>query len=61
MKLAWLITILLATSCHCMYVYAAVIVENKQTNKQTQKHTQACWIVNNELKGSEIPAQFSSF
>ena len=33
---------------------------NKQTNKQT-KHTQACWIVNNELKGSEVPAQFSSF
>ena len=34
--------------------------KNKQTNKQT-KHTQACWIVNNELKGSEVPAQFSSF
>ena len=40
MKLAWLITILSATRCHCMYVCAAVIVEkNKQTNK---KHTQAC-------------------
>ena len=42
MKLAWLITILSATRCHCMYVCAAVIVENKQTNKQTKKHTQAC-------------------
>ena len=38
MKLAWLITILLATSCHCMYVCAAVIVENKQTNKQKNTH-----------------------
>ena len=38
MKLAWLITILLATRCHCMYVCAAVIVENKQTNKQKNTH-----------------------
>ena len=60
MKLgSMVITILPATRCHCMYVCAAVIVENKQTNKQ--KNTQARWNVNNELKGSEIPAQFSSF
>jgi len=32
------ITILPATRCHCMYVCAAVIVENKQTNKQKNTH-----------------------
>ena len=39
MKLAWLITILSATRCLCMYVCAAVIVEkNKKTNKQKNTH-----------------------
>ena len=40
MKLgSMVITILPATRCLCMYVCAAVIVENKQTNKQTNKKT----------------------